>query len=115
MQLLISAAGVSALFARCISFPLALCVTWALNRNWTFKAGRHRPVGSQYRKYVLVQFVGFLINYACFAALVTTGGLWRDWPLLALTVSVLVSMVFTYLCSRLFVFSAKAEPARIAP
>ena len=106
MQLLTSTTGVSPLLARGISFPVALSVGWALNRSWTFEAGRKRSAGSQYRRYVLVQIGGFLINYAAFAALVTSGGLWREWPLLALAVGVLISMIFTYVCSRLFVFSA---------
>ena len=115
MQLLTSAAGVSPLQARACSFPLALFATWGLNRTWTFTTGRHWPAGLQYRRYVMVQFAGFLINYACFAGLVTTGGLWRDWPLLALAVGTLVSMLFTYVSSRLFVFSARGKPGPDAP
>jgi putative flippase GtrA len=112
MQLLTLTTGISPLLARGISFPAALSVGWALNRSWTFEAGRKRPAGSQYRRYVLVQIGGFLINYAAFAALVMSGGLWREWPLLALAAGVLISMIFTYLCSRLFVFSEQASPER---
>ena len=111
MQLLTSAAGVSPLIARACSFPLALSATWGLNRIWTFKAGRHHPPGLQYRRYVVVQIAGFVINYACFAGLVLAGGVWRDWPLLALTVGALVSTLFTYASSRLFVFSARSHIA----
>ena len=112
MQLLTSTTGVSPLLARGISFPAALSVGWALNRSWTFEAGRKRPAGSQYRRYVLVQIGGFLINYGAFAALVTSGGLWGKWPLLALATGVFISMLFTYGCSRLFVFSEQASPKR---
>ncbi len=110
MQFLISVAGVPPLLARGVSFPSALSVGWALNRTWTFRAGRKRSPGSQYWRYLLVQMGGFLINYAAFAALVTSGGLWREWPLLALTTGAFISMLFTYGCSRLLVFSAQPSP-----
>jgi putative flippase GtrA len=106
MQLITWTTGVSPLLARAFSFPLALSVTWALNRTWTFETGRERAPLSQYRRYVAVQIAGFIINYAIFAGLVMTGGLWRDWPLLALAVGALISMIFTYVLSRLHVFSA---------
>jgi putative flippase GtrA len=106
MQLITWTTGVSPLVARAFSFPLALSVTWAMNRTWTFETGRERAPLAQYRRYVAVQIAGFLINYAIFAGLVMTGGLWRDWPLLALAVGALNSMIFTYVLSRLHVFSA---------
>ncbi len=105
MQLITWATGVSPLIARAFSFPLALSATWGLNRTWTFETGRERAPLSQYRRYVVVQIAGFIVNYAIFAALVTAGGLWRDWPLLALMVGALISMIFTYILSRLHVFS----------
>lgn len=108
MQLLTSLAGVSPLIARAVSFPLALSVTWTLNRIWTFETGRLRPPGPQYRRYLAVQIAGFAINYAIFAALVTAGAPWRGYPLLALMVGALTSMLFTYVMSRAHVFSARA-------
>jgi putative flippase GtrA len=109
MQVLASDAGISPLWARAVSFPLALSVTWALNRAWTFESGRYRPAGSQYRRYIGVQVIGFLINYASFAFLVLAGGIWGEWPLLALLVGALLSMLFTYIASRTFVFSAHED------
>jgi len=113
MQLLISIAGYSPLLARTFSFPLALTLTWALNRNWTFGAGRHGDPASQYGRYLAVQVAGFAINYAVFAACVTGSEIGRRYPLLSLVFAALVSMVFTYVVSRRFVFSealSSAEP-----
>jgi putative flippase GtrA len=111
MQLITATTGVSPLIARAFSFPLALSVTWALNRTWTFETGRTRAPLSQYRRYVAVQIAGFAINYAIFAGLVMMGGVWRDWPLLALMVGALVSMIFTYVLSRQLVFSGPTAAA----
>lgn len=105
MLLITSTTGTSPLIARAVSFPLALTLTWAMNRNWTFVTGRHRAPASQYHRYAAVQTAGFAINYGTFAGLVTAGGIWRAQPLLALFVGALLSMIFTYTLSRLHVFS----------
>jgi putative flippase GtrA len=110
MQALTLATGASPLFARAISFPLALSATWALNRSWTFPTGRERAPLAQYRRYLAVQILGFIINYALFAVLVRSGGMWAEAPLLALLVGGLTSMAATYVLSRMLVFSA-AHPA----
>jgi putative flippase GtrA len=110
MQLLTSMAEVSPLAARAVSFPLALTLTWALNRAWTFETGRARAPATQYGRYLAVQIAGFAINYASFAGLVLGGGVWARWPLLALAAGALLSMILTYLLSRALVFSARPPP-----
>jgi putative flippase GtrA len=111
MQALTMATGVSPLAARAVSFPLALSATWALNRSWTFSTGRERAPLDQYRRYLAVQIFGFVVNYALFAALVRSGGIWQEVPLVALLAGGLTSMVATYALSRSLVFS----PARRSP
>jgi putative flippase GtrA len=111
MQLLTATTGTSPLIARAFSFPLALSVTWVLNRAWTFPTGRVRALLSQYRRYLGVQIAGFIINYALFAALVQSGGIWQQQPLLALVIGGFVSMITTYALSRLLVFSAVPRAA----
>jgi putative flippase GtrA len=106
MQLMTTVTGTSPLIARAISFPLALSATWALNRSWSFPTGRERAPLSQYRRYLAVQIAGFIINYALFATLVQSGGIWQQQPLLALVIGGLVSMMTTYALSRALVFSA---------
>ena len=115
MLLITAATGLSPLIARAFSFPLALSVTWAINRTWTFKTGRARARLSQYQRYLAVQIAGFIVNYLIFAALVTAGGVWRDWPLVALMAGALVSMVLTYALSRLLVFSSPQGATVSAP
>ncbi len=111
MQLLTSAAGVSPLIARAVSFPLALSVTWALNRTLDIRDRTPAPAGiavpalrSRCRSRASSS------TTRSFAALVTTGGIWRrlaaaarSWP------ERRVSLAATYALSRLLVFSAPAR------
>jgi putative flippase GtrA len=106
MELLTATTATSPLIARAFSFPLALSATRALNRAWTFPTGRERTPVAQYRRYLAVQIAGFVVNYALFAALVQSGGIWQEQPLLALVIGGLVSMITTYALSRALVFSA---------
>lgn len=105
MQAAVSALGLSPLVARAFSFPFAVTVTWLLNRFWTFDQGRSRSRHTQYLLYLLVQLLGFAINYASFAFLVLHGAWWRDWPIAALVVGSLLAMGVTYLFASLLVFS----------
>lgn len=55
--------------ARALSFPMAVMVTWALNRNWTFRTTRRRNEG-QFRRYFGVQVAGVLTNYAIYSLII---------------------------------------------
>jgi putative flippase GtrA len=95
----------SPLYARAISFPIALSCTWYLNRTWTFKHGALKDVRSQYALYVFIQVVGRVIDYSIFALLIITYSLFESYSFLAVAVGSLIAMVFTYLCSTYLVFS----------
>lgn len=56
--------------ARALSFPVAVVVTWALNRNWTFRATRDASSKGQFRRYFGVQIVGSLTNYLIYSAVI---------------------------------------------
>ena len=104
LQLLVSAAGWSPLTARLVSFPVALTVTFLLNRRWTF--GRHQaPRALQsYGAYTVVQIAGALINLAVFSACVATVAAMREWPLVPLAIGAGVALVFNFFASRWFAF-----------
>jgi putative flippase GtrA len=102
--------------ARTVSFPIAVGVTWLLNRLWSFAAGRARKPMAQLAAYFLTQAGGLAINYLVFAGLTTLGGFWRDWPVASLAVGAILSMAFTYTVSRRHVFSARpASSSRPLP
>jgi putative flippase GtrA len=56
--------------ARALSFPVAVVVTWALNRNWTFRATRDASRKGQFRRYFGVQIIGSLTNYLIYSAVI---------------------------------------------
>ena len=61
-------------FARALSFPLAVVVTWVLNRNWTFRATRDASKKGQFRRYFGVQIGGTLSNYLVYSAFIALLG-----------------------------------------
>jgi putative flippase GtrA len=103
--LLNSFAGWSPLAARAIGFPVAVSVTWWLNRIWTFSDGRARPVRSQYIFYIAIQLAGLAINFSIFTALIQLPP-FAAWPIAALAVGSLTAMFVTYTLSRHVAFSA---------
>ncbi len=60
--------------ARALSFPVAVVVTWALNRNWTFRATRDASRQGQFGRYFGVQIVGSLTNYLIYSAVIGVFG-----------------------------------------
>jgi putative flippase GtrA len=83
--------------ARCVSFPVALIVTWLVNRSWSF-ADRAKPrIGADMAGYVAVQVLGFLVNYAVYLALASgypTAGIA---PVLALAIGSATSALLTFI------------------
>ncbi len=67
-------AGVDPYLARALSFPIAVVVTWLLNRNWTFRDTRDASRKGQFRRYFAVQVVGTLTNYGVYSAFITVFG-----------------------------------------
>lgn len=106
LQLLSAGAGWTPLAARCIAFPVAVTVTWWVNRVWSFRAGRARSAGRQYAAYLMVQILGLAINFTAFALLIEASAWLRLWPIVALGIGSVLAMAATYLLSRQFVFTS---------
>ncbi len=64
-------ADVNPYLARAMSFPVAVVVTWVLNRNWTFRASRCASNKGQFRRYFAVQVTGALSNYLVYSVFIT--------------------------------------------
>jgi putative flippase GtrA len=60
--------------ARALSFPMAVVVTWALNRVWTFGDTRDGHRKGHFQRYFAVQMVGTLANYSVYSALIGAFG-----------------------------------------
>ena len=106
---LLVAAGVDPYLARAFSFPVAVVVTWLLNRNWTFAATeRGNPIW-QFRRYLSVQIFGNLANYAVYACCLFFLGATQTTILIGLVLGSAVGAVLNFVGVRNFAFQAGAE------
>ena len=91
--------------ARVLSFLLAITVTWAIHRNWTFPTrNRAQSLAVETTRYALTQGTGAVINYCVFALVLAVLGADVVNALLAVACGSLVATVFNYLVIRRFVF-----------
>lgn len=74
LLLILTAASIDAFLARAVSFPLAVIVTWMLNRTWTFSSAEKALRVRQFGRYMSVQILGFLTNYCIYAVLIVVFG-----------------------------------------
>lgn len=110
LQALVGFAAWSPFAARLVSFPVALTASFALNRAWTFGAGRSGALLQTYGAYTLVQLIGALLNLAVFSlCILSTPGL-RERPVVALALGAAVALLFTFSASRAFVFRSDGTP-----
>lgn len=97
--------------ARCIGFPLALTVTWYLNRRWTFRHGRHRGPGRQYALYLAIQLTGLAINFSAFVLLTRYGPWFGRYPVAALAVASILALFFTFPTAKWIAFARPRSEA----
>ncbi|PHK96672.1 GtrA-like protein [Pseudoroseomonas rhizosphaerae] len=93
---------------RVLSYLAAASGNWALNRAWTFRAARrpggHAGAARQWALFLLVNLVGFAVNYGTYAALVASWPLAAAHPVLAVAAGSLAGMTGNFVLSRRFVF-----------
>lgn len=97
--------SLSPYWARAISFPVALSVTWLANRHWTFAEGRSRRPLQQYVRYATIQIAGAGLNLAIYFSLVATEAIFQAHPVLALAIASVVAMFVNYYLSRRLAFA----------
>ncbi|WP_053239435.1 GtrA family protein [Pleomorphomonas koreensis] len=89
----LAALGVSPYLGRVAAVAVAIAVTYAINRNLTWK-DRRAPVPGRRARYVAVSLTSIAVNYLVFAAaLATISGLR---PLIAVAAGTGVGMVMNY-------------------
>lgn len=105
LSLLLASTDLGPYFSRAISFPTALCVTWYLNRVWTFERTDQARLRQSVR-YVLVQLVGAFFNLAVYALCINLGPpILARFPVIALAIASGVAMVVNFLGSRHWAFA----------
>jgi putative flippase GtrA len=89
--------------SRGLSFSVAVVVTWALNRRWTFCAST-RPSCREFLAYIASQAVGLGVNFGIFSLLIISQAPLVGRPLPALGLSSLFSLTINYAGLRIFAF-----------
>ena len=103
LYLLVETGGAPLLMRLC-SFALAVTVTWALNRVWTFAQGGQRRVRTEYAAYLSVQTVGVAINYAVYALVLSLLTPSPAHAVLALACGSVVALGGNFIGARSFVY-----------
>ncbi|MEO1639621.1 MAG: GtrA family protein [Pseudomonadota bacterium] len=95
--------------ARALSFPVAVVVTWALNRAWTFRADYvDRKIG-QFGRYFAVQVTGTLLNYCIYAVIIAIAGTADRTIMIAFLCGSALAAVFNFLGARAVAFRAPPQ------
>mgnify|MGYP001815252739 CR=1 FL=1 len=89
---------------RLCSFFCAVKATWYMNRIYTF-ATRDPRLLREWGRFVSANAVGGLINYATYALLVTTVGLFASHPIAAVGVGSAAGLMWNFLASHHLVFA----------
>ena len=92
------------LHARLVSFAAAVTVTWYLNRQHTFGAGKDEQAIHEWSRYAVVNGVGALLNLGLFLWLVYHFRVLATWPIVPLAMAASVALVFNFFASRHLAF-----------
>lgn len=100
LTVLDSVYGMNLFYARCVSFAVAVTVTWYLNRRLTFVSELRNRAGSEWGRYALVQGIGALLNMGVFFWLIVAFEALAVWPIVPLAIAASVALVFNFFGSR---------------
>jgi putative flippase GtrA len=95
--------------ARAISFMSAATGTWGLNRVWTFKYKECFELHKEYIFYIATQVIGACINLSVFFVLIEVYPMLTSIPLIPLAFGAVVSLVFNYTVSKVYVFKGQSD------
>lgn len=112
---LVAVAGWGPYESRPVSFIVAISLTWLLNRLFTFarRAGPNRR--REYLRYLAVETVGVVINFAVYASVLHAEPRLEAYPAVALAAGSLVAMTFNFIGVRWLAFDggASASPVEV--
>lgn len=96
--------GLNPLLARALSFPIAVTVTWYLNRHRTFSERKSRRAAFEWSRYAALNGIGALLNLGVFFWLINRFNTLADTPLLPLAMGASIALVFNFLTAKHLVF-----------
>ncbi|MBQ9274481.1 MAG: GtrA family protein [Succinivibrio sp.] len=91
-------------YARLVSFPPALGVTYVLNRRFVFKSSSSIP--KEATLYTVGQIIGALLNLALYMFCLKVSPFFNAWPELALAAGSALGLIWNYLFSKFRVFTS---------
>lgn len=97
-------ADFSATKARLVSFPVAVTLTWYLNRRRTFRQQSDQNSGREWARYAAVNSAGALLNLSIFLWLVHQWQSLSEYPVIPLAIAAVVALAFNFAGSKLFAF-----------
>ena len=95
--------GLDPKYSRIITIPLAILLTWYLNRTFTFKNKNKQKI-KQYGKYFMVIMFGISINYSVYIYFLELFQTVRYGFILALCLGSISSMFFNFAFSKFIIF-----------
>lgn len=97
------------ILGRAVSFPIAVTVTWLLNRQFTFSQGakKYSSLFGEWSSYLLVNAFGFIINLCVFMLVIFTIDTAKLHPIFTLGFASLIAMFFNYFGSKHWVFRVR--------
>jgi putative flippase GtrA len=101
------ALGLGLYGGRAVSYLVAATTTWALNRLWTFRGRGDGPVHQQWALFLLVNLIGFAMNYGTYAALIEFVPMVAAHPVLGVAAGAIAGMFGNFVLSRQLVFRAR--------
>jgi putative flippase GtrA len=90
--------------ARALSFTIAVTATWYMNRRWVFERAAVRMSGREYTAYLVVQFIGALINLSVFFVVIEFMPKLLASPVIPLAAGAAVALLFNFGASSRIVF-----------
>ncbi len=98
--------GFDPVFARSISFGIAVLTTWLLNRNLTFDSRAARQPHWEFSRYLGVNILTLTVNFGAFTLFVTAIPQLHAQPLIALVPTAILVAAMNYVFMSTFVFNS---------
>ena len=95
--------GLDPKYSRIITIPLAILLTWHLNRTFTFKNNNKKKI-KQYSKYFIVIMFGISINYSVYLYFLELFQTVKLGYIIALCLGSISSMFFNFSFSKFIIF-----------
>jgi len=102
LTLLVNGLGYGHYVSRAVSFPLAVTITWWINRQWVFQAAA--PMAQEYSGYFVVQLIGAVINLGIYVLTIELIPAFAETPVVPLAIGAAAALLANFLLVRRYVF-----------